>query len=116
MNKDCKPKLISAKINNLFGDRDIAMKFKEGRPTFIHGRNGTGKSSMLRMVETLFNHEKWTDFIILPGLHVRAPREPHNLKRPNWNSPSDGAKFRAVCFEIPGIGLSVRPSSAQLIL
>ncbi|RXJ71763.1 hypothetical protein CS022_19530 [Veronia nyctiphanis] len=46
--------LKNVKINGLFGFLDHEIEFKEGGLTFIHGPNGCGKTTVLRIIESYF--------------------------------------------------------------
>lgn len=79
--------LVNVRIEKLFGDLDheIALRLEEGL-TIVHGPNGVGKTTLLRMIDSLFRRnfrllartpfEKAT-FAFSNGLALAVSRERH---------------------------------------
>lgn len=53
-------KLKEIAVQGLFGEYDCSLSLNESGITFLHSLNGTGKSTLLRMVNAVFNNDKRT--------------------------------------------------------
>lgn len=105
--------LTGVTLEGLFGNRQIVFQMPENGPTLLYGRNGTGKSTVLRLIDDIA-HIRWAKVVAQPfdrislkfrsGAELRVSRDRGHLAvtlgNKSWTATHDMIRDAARKLEV----------------